>query len=318
MDIINVQKAFGADMVRGPWCYKEQYDSTIRIEEKRVNGSIITRYLTPVGTLQKTETFTKESPNIPFPAEHLIKTAEDLETFNYLTEHTSCVPDYKELEDALKKNSNIVVATGIMSTAFEDMLAHHSGVEKFVYLYYDHTALIEETMAILKQKREREAAITAQGPAEVIICYENTNTANSSPEWIKQFEIPMLNDYARIMHDHGKKLLVHMCGHINMVVDQIAAALFDGIVDVAPPPTGDCDLPAAVRTLGAQGKVLTGGIECTMFAHLKPDALVSEVRSLVSSIPDTRCFFLGSGDAVPQGTSVENLNAIKALIEKPF
>ena len=78
-------------------------------------------------------------------------------------------------------------------------------------------------------------------------------------------------------------------------------------MDVAPPPTGNCRIPEAAAALGARNKLMSGGIECNTFVLQYPDLFERRVRELVESIKDKRLYLLGSGDAVPQGTSAENL-----------
>ena len=85
------------------------------------------------------------------------------------------------------------------------LLTKKIGVENFVYLFYENKNELEETLQDLAIHFNNQLHIAAQGPSEVFICYENTNTANSSPTWFEQYELPSLNTYADIVHHYGKK-----------------------------------------------------------------------------------------------------------------
>ncbi|MFA5264561.1 MAG: uroporphyrinogen decarboxylase family protein [Opitutaceae bacterium] len=308
MDTFALQRHFGSDLFRGGSASKERYDDAVRhTRTDRGDGNIVDTYETPVGALREVHTFTPESPYIPFPTEHLIKTWADLDTYLFLVEHTIVEPDHQRLAEVIATYPEAMITAGITDTPLPALMTKLMGTELFVYMNDDDEARIRRAMDAMQRLFCRHVAAAAQGPAEVYICYENTNTSSFGIQWIKEIELPFLNEYADIMHAAGKKLLVHMCGHIQHVVEPISAARFDGIIDVAPPPTGDCDIPAAVSTLGARGKVLGGGIECTTFVLRDPDLFESRVRDLVASITDKRHYLLGSGDAVPQGATEENL-----------
>ena len=315
MDNLDVQYELGGDMLRGPWCYPEEWDDSVIVEKKENgNGSVQTSYATSLGTITREVVYNKESPHIPFPTKHLVETMDDLRIFNYVFSRKTIRPDYGELEEAQNKYPDRLVATGVMGEGFQSLFGV-MGLENFIYLFNDHPDKILETWKIVQKKRLEEVAVTAGGPADVIICYEGTNTSASSIEWIEKYELPGLNEYAKVIHDNGKKMLVHMCGHINMVMDKIAQCDFDGILDVASPPTGDCNIPDAVKTLEPSGKVISGGIECTAYTKKDPDDLEKEVRGFLEMLPENGSFMLGSGDAVPLGTSVENLLRIRGLVE---
>jgi uroporphyrinogen-III decarboxylase len=176
-------------------------------------------------------------------------------------------------------------------------------------MFFEDPTAIEETMKIWQEVNKKAVEIAANNPAEVFICYENTNTGHSSTEWIEQYELPALNDYAKIMHAKGKKLLIHMCGKLNMVIDKIAESEFDGIIDVSPAPTGDCNFPEAASKMKEHGKIIAGGIECNAYASGDNQKFNRDVKLFAEQLSPFKNFWLGSGDAVPLGATVENLTS---------
>jgi hypothetical protein len=308
MDIFEVQRHFGSDLYRGAWASADRFDGAIRHTNADAgDGRMIDVYETPRGTIRETHTFTSASPYIPFPTEHLIKSWADLDAYLCLVEHTVVEPDHQRLGALIAAYPDVMITACVTDTPLPVLMTKLIGTEGFVYMHAEDPVRIARAMDAMQALHRRRIAASAQGPAEVFICYENTNTNSFGVRWIEQYEIPWLNEYADLMHAAGKKLLVHMCGHIQRIVDRLAGARFDGIIDVAPPPTGDCDIPDAVRRLGPRGKTLGGGIDCTTFVLPDPARFERRVRELVDAIPDRRRFMLGSGDAVPQGATVENL-----------
>jgi len=316
MDNIALQHHFGVDMIRAGFTASEQYDSAVKFSIGMLPdrpGAMCTQYETPIGTLRRIDTFTETSPNIPFPTEHLIKSVDDLKVLIYLIEHTRFIPKYENIESTIRKYPDILVAGGLWQTGFQELLTSLVGIENFITFMYEYKDELEAAIEALNGKRLLEAHSAGQSPAEVIICYENTNVSNSSPKWIKHYELPLLDECAKILHSYGKKFIIHMCGKIELLVDDIAACQFDGIIDVAPPPTGDCDIPRAAEKLSGRGKVLGGGIDCTVFTKSDPEDFRRMVTAVIKSAKGIPGFMLGSGDAVPKGVSVENLKIASEL-----
>lgn len=318
MDVMAVEHHFGSDLIRGRDCFRMEYDETIKmtVDDKSSNGTrnLRTRFETPAGTLEQLKTWTPSSPFVAFPAEFIIKTPADLEPFRYLCDHTLIIPDYSRIQKAMDAYPDQLVAAGTGAEALRNLIQSNIGVENFTYFMFDYPDEMDETIRATHRMLLRMVDATAKGPAEVVVCYQNTNTANASPEWIEKYEFPHLDEYARICHEHGKKLLIHMCGHVDTLIDRIAGAEFDGIIDISPPPTGNCRIPEAVEKLSARGKVLAGGIDCNLYTSPDTEKLYQKTRALVDSIGNRDRFMLGSGDAVPQGVSPENLDRIKTLV----
>ena len=308
MDLFELQRYFGSDLYRGGWASSERFDSAIRhTHSEPGNGVVVDAYETPGGSIREAHTFVPESPYIPFPTEYLIKSWADLDAYLCLLEHTMVEPDHQRLGELINAYPQAMITTAVTDTPLPALMTKLIGTENFVFMHSDDPARIRRAMDAMQALHRRRVEAAAQGPAEVCICYENTNTSSFGVRWIEEYELPWLNEYAEILHAAGKKLLVHMCGHIRLVIEQIAAARFDGIIDVAPPPTGDCDVAAAAAALNEHGKTLGGGISCTTFILQDADRFEREVRELMENVAANPRFMLGSGDAVPKGATGENL-----------
>ena len=314
MDIFALQDHFGSDMFRGGWACAERLDSTARHSQSDLGGGqILDVYATPRGVLREVHTFVPESPYIPFPTEHLIKNFADLDTYVDLVERTEIVPDHTRLQEVIAAYPGAMVTSALCDTPLPELMTKLVGTDTFVYMHQEDPDRVRRAMEVMQVKHRKQVEVSVRSAAELLICYENTNTASFGVRWINEIELPFLNEYADIVHAAGKHLLVHMCGRIQRVVPQIAQGRFDGLIDVAPPPTGDCYFPAAVRILAAHGKILGGGIECNTFILADPEEFARRAATLVKGIGDLRGFMLGSGDAVPQGTTEANLKRAEAI-----
>jgi len=307
--IVDMQVNLGSDMIRGINASFERFDDTIQYQKTVKENDVIEEYITPLGGLRQINRFVPESPFIPFPTEHLIKNTEDMAVFRYLTEHTEVYADYKDLDHYLKKYPNKLISASLSDSPFYDMLTKLMGVEPFTMALIENPAEAEKTMDTLHEKKKKHVALSAKSNADVLVIYENTNTSNTMPDWIDKYAFKYLNKYADIAHKYDKPLLIHMCGKINLMLDSIAACKFDGIIDVAPAPTGDCDFARAIDIMEKSGKIISGGIECNQYILENNNEFTGNLRKFIKNVPKSTYYFLGSGDAVPQGATVENLKS---------
>jgi uroporphyrinogen-III decarboxylase len=116
------------------------------------------------------------------------------------------------------------------------------------------------------------------------------------------------------VHQYGKKIFIHMCGRINQIIEPIAEANFDGIIDVSPPPTGDIDFVSTIPLFSGQQKILAGGIECNTFVLKDLKIFEERISILLDEIPIRSGFMLGSGDAVPMGAALQHFEIIQKLL----
>ena len=272
---------------------------------------------TPVGSLRSGWRYTPQSPNIAFPTEHMLKTLDDVKTFTYILEKTRVDSLYGELEAVKAAIGDVGVVDGYgHCTPAQDLIMFTAGLENFLFLLQDHPREIEALLELMQDIRLREYRALAESPADVVTTYENTSTTLLSPAYMARYEFPALQEYSDILHAAGKIHLVHMCGEIANAIDLIAAASFDGVVDIAPPPTGDCDFRAGHKKLLAAGKCLAGGIDCTAFVNCEPAEMEEYVLRRLSEVAPGTGFLMGSGDAVPFGTPLENLRAVVRALEQ--
>jgi len=285
----------------------------IHIEER--HGNILQRYTTPVGTIEAESTRTPDSPFIPFPRRHLIKTVDDIAAYRCVREHQEFVPAYDQFtgEDVYIGDSGIATASGPTSP-FHELLEIVIGIENFYYLMMDHEDEVVALMDLMHRKNLEAYKVIAESPAKVVIDYENTSTTTTSPDFFAQYGAKHINDYAAIMRESGKIFLTHMCGKLRSLESPLRSCEMDGIVDIAPPPTGDVPLADAKSMWGAE-KVVMGGIDATAFVKLSPDELYDYAADVIKSVSGQTGVFLGSADATPIRTTVENLAAVTRAVD---
>jgi hypothetical protein len=126
-----------------------------------------------------------------------------------------------------------------------------------------------------------------------------------SPRMFEAYVLPYLAEYASILHDAGKKLICHMCGHIRPLLPMLREAGVDGIDSLSPPPIGDTELETCWQLLG-EDAILQGGIDVNVLLNGSTRQVVSHVGDVLRRTQG-RPLVLRSADEVPSGTPIENL-----------
>ena len=280
-------------------------------------GNLMLRmYETPVGRVRETYETRESSPWMAFPVEYKIKTREDLDVYRYIVEAQEYQPAYDEF---IRINGEIggdgIATAPSPISPFQMLLEAELGVEQFHYFLIDYPDELEALMEVMHAKNLEACEIIAESPAEVVILYENTSTSYMSPPMFTQYILEHLNEYADLYHKAGKIVLIHACGKLKDIVDELGLGRYDGVCDIAPPPTGDLDLVEAKEAWGKR-KVAMGGIDATAFIDLSPEEMKGHVNHILQQISFHRGVILGSGDAVPAGTPLETLRAVTEAVEE--
>lgn len=287
-----------------------------QVETHSEGGKICQEISTPIGVLTGRWVFTATSPYIPFAVERRIKEPKDLRVYRHFVRQNRFEPCYDVFsrEDEYVGDDGLAT-TSVPCTPFQILLENELGLEQFYYFLQDYPDEIEETLAVLHDQNKEIYRIAAESPAEVVIDHENTSTTLMSPALYERYCLKEINEYADILHERNKIFLTHMCGTLKGLKNELGKGRMDGIIDIAPFPTGDVDLAEAKEMWGPD-KVVMGGIDATSFASLSPEDMREHVRSLLHRVSPGDGVIIGSGDAVPISAKMDSLQAISEVISE--
>jgi uroporphyrinogen-III decarboxylase len=288
----------------------------IKVNIKLEAGEVVFDYDTPVGKLHERMRFNAESPFIPWVTKYMVETAEDLKILTWLYEKVDVFPSYEIFKaiDRIVGDDGIPTTDG-PTTPIQALVNLKAGLATTVYLAHDHPELFDQFVQTAHQKNLEHCKVVAEGPAEVVIGYENTSSTTTGPRLFEKYEKPLIDEYADIFHAAGKIFITHMCGRLKEMKDSLASARQDGFSDLSPPPPGNVT-PGQARTWWPD-KVIIGGIDPISFIQGDADQLDSLVQEIMESLRGKgRGFILGSADATPKGTTIQTLKKLTEAIEK--
>lgn len=186
------------------------------------------------------------------------------------------------------------------------------GMERFVYMLFDHEAEVEGMMEWLGEKRLELARLAASAPARVVILSDHMDENLLAPPLFGKYALPFYRGFAEILHEGGKVFSSHMDGNLKRLLPLLPETgidLFDGCT---PAPMNNYeveDLKAAI----VPGVHAFCGVPSTLFAQGVPDELILDyAKRIVDALGDK--VILNVGDILPINGDIEQVARIAEMI----
>ena len=258
----------------------------------------IREWSSPYGTLQAVS---RENHPLRYP----VTTREEVRIFSRMWEGARYLPAddapaHRQLLDLLGTQGVYTRYWG--SSAVQRLLQQDTGLEAFYSLLDDAPAEMTGLIETLHARQLEAFRLLAESATETITLCENTSTYLISPDIYQRFNMPHVRDFVRIMHEHGKTALIHMCGHVRHLLTLIRETGLDGIHALTPPQTGDTPWELALDILGDE-LIIIGALPPDLWLAGPPEHIADALRAFYT--PRLRkshfvlCLF-ADGIAVPQ------------------
>lgn len=276
-----------------------------------------TYYRTPVGELTARHVYSPAGDTW-FIMDHPVKTEADFQVLTYINEDMVVEPAFAEYlaeAEALGERGLHIPIIGTESkTSFQSLLEYWVGTEELVYALMDYPKAVEECLAAMRMNSQKSVEISVESPAEGFIFWEDSSTTNISPAMFERYTAPEIDGWGHAIHDAGKLLIHHACGHLRNLLPAMGRTAIDAIESIPPPPTGDVELWAAQAAV-PDHIGLIGGIEPTVFLNSTLDELDGYVRKLLQQVATPR-FVLANSDSCPPGVSEEKFRLVTAIVNE--
>ena len=277
----------------------------------RSEGALEIREMhTPSGTL--TATFRRHHPVKP-----PVVTVADLRVYLELWqgsrfEWSDDSETYAGLTDAIGDDGVAMAFWG--PSTVPQLLEFDMGTEGFYYMLQDEPALMDELISTMHRRQLRAFEHLARGPFEVISLVENTSTTYISPDIYQRYNGPHVRDFVDAVHDQGKVPIIHMCGHVRGLLDQIKDTGLDGVHALTPTPTGDTPFELALDVLG-EDQIIIGVLDPSIFISGPIEEIGPALEAIYTPRVRRSNFVLGpfaDGIAVP----LERFEAVARWMER--
>ena len=318
-------RGMGMGWVRPP--YIQKIHGGVEMTEKQVvtSGANVLRrtYTTPVGTIwldEKRGRGTEQWHALrswidisPWQTQRLVKTPEDYKVLKYLVENTEYIPDYFPIEQAMDwLGDDGVVIDALPHSPMQMLMIDWIGSEggRFYIHHAKYPDLVEELYEAISKNRQAMYEIAAKSPAPVSMCGDNIDGVLVNPRLFEKYFMPEYEKEAKVLHEHGKLMYVHMDGRINNIKHLVAKTPIDIIEALHPPPMGDLPLSEALSLF--KDKVIWAGYPGSVYT-LGPEAVKKHALSLLRDVvPGERLVFQVSTENL---VSNENMRMLTSVLE---
>lgn len=201
---------------------------------------------TPSGTLTE-DARLDSSYGSRWITKFLITGPQDFPAARYFFEHTDFEPDYEPWIEADRELGDAGFVIGeIMPIPVMKLIVSWMGVESFLGALVDDPSGLEELLALLDRHYDRQIAIAAAGPAEIIWFGDNVTATIISPRLFERFCAPVYQRVMPVMRAAGKIPIAHYDGSNRPLVKALARTDLPVIEAFTPPPMGDLTLAEAL------------------------------------------------------------------------
>ena len=300
-------------------CYVEKMHG-VEITEREIVSSgqtVVQRtFSTPVGVVSMAE---RQEPGVgqwhaqrswrdvsPWQTERLIKGPDDYAVVKYMVENTEYTADYFPVEQAMDwLGDDGVVLSYLPHSPMQTLMIDWVGSEggRFFFHYADHPGLVEDLYEALCKSRRPLHEIAAKAPTPIVLCGDNVDGFLVTPTLFQKYFMPVYEEQARILHEHGRLMAVHMDGRIGALKDLIAGIPIDIIEALHLPPMGDLPIGEALALW--PDKAIWVGFPASEYV-LGPQATMDHALHLLKEV--------GTGERLVIEMSTENLVSNENLL----
>jgi uroporphyrinogen-III decarboxylase len=281
---------------------------------------IITRYITPVGTVSSRFRRTAELDLAgiePLQVEALVKRPEDYDVMMYLVENTQyhpCYDEYLAYEEKIGDDGYPMVAIG--DAPLHWFLQIVTGYERGYYDLFDHTQKVERLLqAVAQKEREELWPIVVQSPARLFLHGVHLDSQVTPPDMFEKYITPYYQAFTQQLHRHGKVLSMHADNDSRLILKHLEAAGYDMQECFTTYPLVSCTLQEARDTWGSR-MIIWGGVPSIMLEDdtCSDAEFEAYMMDVFRTIAPGDAFILGVADNVTGPSKLERVIRIGEMV----
>lgn len=279
------------------------------------NGRMIRSFTTPIGTLEGILLYDASTDSY-HPHKQIVENEKGIKILTRYFQDTTAEPDMEAVRAGQEQYEILgdrgLCVSNISESPLMDFVEWYAGIENGQYLLFDYEEELRELFAQMQRVNVESTGIMCEySPADVLYFTENTSTSIISPSQFDAYCHGHLMEYADLCRGYDKRLVLHMCGHLQAVLPLLGDIPFTGIEALSTPPIGNTDF-FKVRSY-LPDKALIGGSNCLTW--LKPAAEIKkELAGYLADMESYRGLVVGTGGIIPPGCTPDTLKEIREFL----
>ena len=307
----------GADpLLRGsPQAYSIGGREITRSENITGNQKVVARSFRG-GALTSVYTYSQTAKSW-FLTKHPVETPDDLKLFIEFLRKTEILPEIDKANESVRKlgeqGLHLAILGMDLKSSFQGLLENWIGTENLVYFCMDHPDLINEALRLMRELNLKTVGFTAESEAAACLSFEDSSTTNVSPAMYREYIMPEISEWCKILDQAGKPFVQHACGHVKKLLPMFAEQKITAVESISPPPTGNVTIAEAAEVLPKDISII-GGIEPVQFLNDPIDKLLKYIEDLLI-INNGRGFVLSNSDSCPPFVEYDKFRAIAQFVK---
>jgi len=273
--------------------------------------------ITPKGNLRECWTYLPAS-FAEAPAEHLVKSENDLAALRYVYENTHWEPDY----DYASRRKEYIGDQGIMlaylpRSPLMHLIAVEAGIMAVTYSEAMAPDEFAETINVMKGSFDKAAMLAVNSPAEALMIPENLSSEAVGPIFFNKYMKAYQKEWTGKIKEAGKYSFIHIDGTLEGLLREEASVGFTVLEAMTPKPVGDLGIQEWEAVAGETPSILWGGIPGSYFTPIVNDEEFDRhVTEVLDVMRKSTRYVLGVADQVPPDGLETRIRRVAELVDE--
>jgi len=315
MSLLDVYDDLGCSIRSYNWfncCLRYESDPKVRFSAFEKDGVHISRWETPVGSIESHHTYTAlASHTQKFP----VQTREDANVLEYILRGGRWSFDY----EAYKANDELIGDRAapmlfIPRVNLQRLFIEYMGFEGTLYAIYDDKPMIDRLAKIIDETDEQLIDVLCETPVPIINYGDNIDHHFLRPDMFEEYILPVYRRRSERFRAAGKYTHAHWDGSIKNLLRYAQQTGLDGIEALTPIPQGDITIEEMKEALGDR-MILLDGIPMTCFLPHEPlDDLISTTHKIIELFSPN--LIIGVSDEPSPVCDIERVRLVVEMLKE--
>lgn len=312
MSLLEVYDDLGCSIRPYGWfngCLKFQDDPKVRVEAFESEGVYITRWHTPVGSVESHHTRTAlASHTEKFP----VRNRDDAGVMEYILRGRECRFDlemFRANDDLIGDRAAPMVY--IPRVNLQRLFIEFMGFEGTLYALHDDKPMVDRLARVIDETDEHLIDVLCESPIPIVNYGDNVDHHFLRPDTFEEYILPAYQYRSARFRAAGKYTHAHWDGSIKNLLPYAKLTGCRGIEALTPVPQGDVTLDEIKDALGDM--VLLDGIPMTCFLPHEPiEELVSTAHKIIEMFSPN--LILGVSDEPSPVCDIERVRLVAQIV----
>ena len=137
-----------------------------------------------------------------------------------------------------------------------------------------------------------------------------------SPKDYNKYVIPWLNELCKVAHKAGLKVVLHSCGEISKILDDVIKAGIDGLHPIEPTTANPEYNIFKLKEKYGDKITLIGNVSPQDLADKEVDYIMEYTKKLIKEVAPEGGYILSSGHSINPAVKLENFLAMHEIHKK--